>query len=75
VGRALDLEGEKVAEEDTGNVGARHRSAYRLAGALPGSVAVVISQDGACDSYATKAAASRTGSKSEPTLVEDSLRS
>jgi hypothetical protein len=46
VGRALDLEGEKVAEEETGNVGARHRSAYRLAGALPGSVAVVISQDG-----------------------------
>jgi hypothetical protein len=46
VGRALDLEGEKVAEERTGNVGARHCSAYRLAGALPGSVAVVISQDG-----------------------------
>jgi hypothetical protein len=46
VGRALDLEGEKAAEEGTGNVGARHRSAYRLAGALPGSVAVVISQDG-----------------------------
>ena len=46
VARALDLEGEKVAEERTGNVGARHRSAYRLAGALPGSVAVVISQDG-----------------------------
>jgi len=46
VGRALDLEGEKVVEERTGNVGARHRSAYRLAGALPGSVAVVISQDG-----------------------------
>jgi hypothetical protein len=46
VGRALDLEGEKVAEEETRNVGARHRSAYRLAGALPGSVAVVISQDG-----------------------------
>jgi hypothetical protein len=43
VGRALDLEGEKVAEEETGNVGARHRSAYRLASALPGSVAVVIS--------------------------------
>jgi hypothetical protein len=43
---ALDLEGEKVAEEGTANVGARHRSAYRLAGALPGSVAVVISQDG-----------------------------
>jgi hypothetical protein len=46
VGRALDLEGEKVAEEETGNVGACHRSAYRLAGALPGSVAVGISQDG-----------------------------
>jgi hypothetical protein len=46
VARALDLEGETVAEEETGNVGARHRSAYRLAGALPGSVAIVISQDG-----------------------------
>src|SRR5215217_8103314 len=46
VWRALDLEGEEVAEEGTGNVGARHRSAYRLGGALPGSVAVVISQDG-----------------------------
>src|SRR5829696_2764987 len=46
VWRALDLEGEKVVEEGTANVGARHRSAYRLAGALPGAVAVVISQDG-----------------------------
>ncbi|CAA9457501.1 MAG: hypothetical protein AVDCRST_MAG28-2719 [uncultured Rubrobacteraceae bacterium] len=46
VWRALDLEGEQVVEEGTANVGARHRSAYRLAGALPGSVAVVISQDG-----------------------------
>jgi hypothetical protein len=46
VWRALDLEGKEVAEERTGNVGSRHRSAYRLAGALPGSVAVVISQDG-----------------------------
>jgi hypothetical protein len=46
VARALDLEGEKVAEEETVTVGARHRSAYRLAGALPGSVVVVISQDG-----------------------------
>lgn len=46
VWRALDLEGEEVAEEETGNVGARHRSAYRLCGALPGSVAVVVSQDG-----------------------------
>ena len=46
VWRALDLEGEEVAEEGTGDVGARHRSAYRLCGALPGSVAVVVSQDG-----------------------------
>jgi hypothetical protein len=69
VARALDLEGEKIVEERTGNVGARHRSAYRLAGALPGSVAVVISQDGACVGYARKTSASRTGSKSEPALV------
>jgi hypothetical protein len=46
VWRALDLEGEEVVEEGSGNVGARHRSAYRLCGALPGSVTVVISQDG-----------------------------
>lgn len=46
VGRALDLEGEAVAEEGTGNVGARHRSAYRLCDALPEAVAVVVSQDG-----------------------------
>lgn len=44
--RALDLEGEEVAEEETGDVGARHRSAYRLVGALPGSLAIVVSQDG-----------------------------
>ncbi|MDB5340723.1 MAG: hypothetical protein JWN70_6342 [Planctomycetaceae bacterium] len=46
VARSLDLEGETFAEEETGNVGARHRSAYRLAGALLGSLAIVISQDG-----------------------------
>jgi len=46
VARALDLEAEQVCEENTGNVGARHRSAYRLAGAVPGSVVIVISQDG-----------------------------
>ena len=74
VGRALDLEGEKVVEEGTGNVGARHRSAYRLAGALPGSVVVVISQDGACAGCARKAAASRTGSESEPPLVDRGYR-
>jgi hypothetical protein len=46
VWRALDLEGERVAQEAVANVGARHRAAYRLVGALPGSVAIVISQDG-----------------------------
>jgi hypothetical protein len=46
VWRALDLEGKEVTEERTGNVGSRHRSAYRLTGALPRSVAVVVSQDG-----------------------------
>ena len=35
VWRALDLEGDEVAEERAGNVGSRHRSAYRLCGALP----------------------------------------
>ncbi len=46
VARALDLEGERVAEEETANVGARHRSAYRLTGALSGSLVIVVSQDG-----------------------------
>ncbi|MCC6165549.1 MAG: hypothetical protein IT182_19555 [Acidobacteria bacterium] len=46
VDRALDLDGNAVAEEGTENVGARHRSAYRLAGALPGAIVIVISQDG-----------------------------
>lgn len=46
VDRAMDLEAETSIEEETGNVGARHRSAYRFAGALPGSLAIVISQDG-----------------------------
>jgi hypothetical protein len=46
VARALDLEARHVAHERTDNVGARHRSAYRLAGALRGAVVIVISQDG-----------------------------
>ena len=46
VARALDLEGESVIEEGAEEVGARHRSAYRLVGALPGALAVVVSQDG-----------------------------
>lgn len=46
VARALDLEGESAVEESAASEGTRHRSAYRLAGALAGSVLVVISQDG-----------------------------
>ena len=46
VERALDPEGERTERETTDGVGTRHRSAYRLCGALPGSVAVVVSQDG-----------------------------
>ncbi|WP_254509471.1 putative sensor domain DACNV-containing protein [Anatilimnocola floriformis] len=44
--KALDLEGEIVVEEEIGNVGARHLSAYRLTSGMPGAVAMVISQDG-----------------------------
>ena len=47
VASAQDLEADQVTEEETGNVGARHLSAYRLVGALPGALAIVISQDGA----------------------------
>jgi hypothetical protein len=46
VAKAHDLEGKNFTEEATNNVGARHRSAYRLTGGLPGSVAIVVSQDG-----------------------------
>jgi hypothetical protein len=46
VHKARDLEGKRTAEEGTGGVGTRHRSAYRLAGALPDALVVVISQDG-----------------------------
>ena len=46
VARALDLEGDHVAHEDVGGVGARHRSAYRLSAGVPESVVIVVSQDG-----------------------------
>ena len=46
VRRALDLEGERKVRESTDGVGTRHRSVYRLCNALPGAVAVVVSQDG-----------------------------
>ncbi len=46
VERALDPEGERVEQESTDGVGTRHRSAYRVCGAIPGAVAEVMSQDG-----------------------------
>ena len=46
IARALDLEGGLTSREQTDGVGTRHRSAYRLCGAMPGAVAVVVSQDG-----------------------------
>jgi hypothetical protein len=47
VARALDLEGTLRAREPADGVGTRHRSAYRLAGAVPDAIAIVVSQDGA----------------------------
>lgn len=44
--RALDLEGEAREEESTDGVGTRHRSLYRLCGALPEALGIVLSQDG-----------------------------
>ncbi|MRR33647.1 hypothetical protein EG829_02965 [bacterium] len=46
VQRALDIDGVKRKPESVRRVGTRHRSAYRLCKALPGVLAVVISQDG-----------------------------
>lgn len=44
--RAMDLEGNNVHEETVDGVGTRHRSVYRLAGAFPDTLGVVVSQDG-----------------------------
>lgn len=44
--RAYDLEAERIFVEPADSAGTRHRSAYRLVDGLPGSVAVVVSQDG-----------------------------
>lgn len=46
VHKALDPEGESTVEESAEDEGTRHRSAYRLAGALPDALLVVVSQDG-----------------------------
>ncbi len=46
VDKALDQEGETTAQESVEGVGTRHRSAYRLAAAMPDALLVVVSQDG-----------------------------
>jgi len=46
VRRALDLEADAYVTEVVDVVGTRHRSAYRFCAAVPGAVAVVVSQDG-----------------------------
>ena len=46
VEKALDPEGETTVPEDAEAVGTRHRSAYRLAAAVPDALTVVVSQDG-----------------------------
>jgi hypothetical protein len=46
VRRGLDLEADRFVTERVDLVGTRHRSAYRFCAAVPGSVAIVVSQDG-----------------------------
>jgi hypothetical protein len=46
VRRGLDLEADAFVDEVVEGDGTRHRSAYRFCAAVPGSVAVVVSQDG-----------------------------
>jgi hypothetical protein len=46
VQKAIDIEGVNRQTESVRGVGTRHRSAYRLCGALHGVLAVVVSQDG-----------------------------
>ena len=46
VERALDPEGETTVPENAEDFGTRHRSAYRLAAAVPEALLVVVSQDG-----------------------------
>lgn len=46
VEKALDPEGEITVPEGVEAVGTRHRSAYRLAAAVPDALMVVVSQDG-----------------------------
>jgi DNA integrity scanning protein DisA with diadenylate cyclase activity len=44
--RALDSEGDVRVPDDIEKVGTRHRAAYRFVNDHPGSLAIVVSQDG-----------------------------
>lgn len=46
VAQAVDLDGTERIEEATSAVGTRHRAAYRISAAIPGSLSIVVSQDG-----------------------------
>jgi hypothetical protein len=46
VRRAVDLEADTFVTELVDSVGTRHRSAYRFCAAVPGAIAIVVSQDG-----------------------------
>ena len=46
VARSLDLDCARFVLESTDHVGTRHRSAFRLARAMPDAIIVVVSQDG-----------------------------
>lgn len=46
VTRALDAEARETEPEAATDVGTRHRSVYRLSGALPEAMGLVVSQDG-----------------------------
>lgn len=44
--RSLDLEGQNLMREPADNSGTRHRAAYRFVSEVPGSLVIVLSQDG-----------------------------
>ncbi|MGZ3417572.1 MAG: putative sensor domain DACNV-containing protein [Polyangiales bacterium] len=46
VRRALDIEGTRHVTEPVEAYGTRHRAAYRLCAAIPGALAIVVSQEG-----------------------------
>lgn len=54
VAKELDMNPDTIVEEAVEKVGSRHRSAYSLLAALPGSIVIVVSQDGGVHFVAQK---------------------